>query len=338
MKTLLGLKTKELEQVALSLGLETYRGRQLAQWIYRKRVTSFESMTDLGVDVRQKLLEKFEINVLHVHDTYCHQDGTTKYLFKLQDQELIEAVRIPHRQWETICLSTQVGCPIGCRFCASGKDFVRNLTAAEIISQVLHTIQKKTANLVFMGIGEPLLNHTEVIRSLRILNTEVGIGARHLTVSTIGIVKGIEKLTHLGMEVNLGISLHAPEDALRRKLIPADLPRIRDILKTVDQYFQKTGRRISFEYVMLSGVNDHMKQATNLARLLQPYDFKYHVNLIPYNETESGFKRSSPGQIHLFKECLEENGLNVTIRKERGRSIQAACGQLRRHHLETNPI
>ena len=337
MKSLIGFKTKELEQIALSLGLEAYRGRQLAQWMYRKRITSFEAMTDLGKDVRQKLLEEFEPTVLQVHDTNRHPDGATKYLFKLHDHELIEAVRIPHREWETICLSTQVGCPIGCRFCASGKDFIRDLTAAEIISQVLQTIQKKTANLVFMGIGEPLLNHVELFRSLNILNNEVGIGARHLTVSTIGIVKGIEKLANLGMEINLGISLHAPEDSLRRELIKADLPRIKDILIAAEHYFRKTGRRISFEYVMLAGVNDQRKHAEKLATLLRSYDFKCHVNLIPYNETDSGYVRSSPEQIRAFKNRLIGHDLNATIRKERGTSIQAACGQLRHHHLGNTP-
>lgn len=320
--------------MALTMGLEAYRGRQLAQWMYRKRVTSFEAMTDLGKDLRQKLLDEFEMDIIRVHDIRRHQDGTSKYLFRLKDDELIESVRIPHREWETICVSTQVGCPIGCTFCASGTSFVRNLRADEIISQVLQTAERRTANVVFMGIGEPLLNQKELFRSLEVLNKEVGIGARHLTISTIGILKGIEKLAHLGLEVNLGISLHAPEDRLRRKLIQADLPKITEILKASDYFFQKTGRRISFEYVLLSGINDGLQQADRLALLLRRYDFKYHINLIPYNETDAAFRRSSPEQIRTFKNQLQNHGLNVTVRKERGQSLQAACGQLRRHHVK----
>ena len=334
MKTLLGLKTKELEQIALSLGLDAYRGRQMAQWMYRKRITSFEDMTDLGKDVRERLLQTYSINPLKVKDIRQHQDGTAKYLFELEDGECIETVRIPHGNWETICVSTQLGCPAGCMFCASGVDYVRNLTAAEIIGQVLLSRGDRSTNVVFMGIGEPFLNRKEVFRSLKILNAEAGIGARHLTVSTIGIIEGIEKLAHLGLEVNLGISLHAPLDELRRRLIKAHLPTIREILKAADFYFQKTGRRISFEYVMLSGINDLLKHATLLGKLLQSYDFKCHVNLIPYNETDSGYTTSSPARIRAFQQRLEESGTNVTVRKERGRGIQAACGQLRRQHLE----
>ncbi|UCE18226.1 MAG: 23S rRNA (adenine(2503)-C(2))-methyltransferase RlmN [Gemmatimonadota bacterium] len=334
MKTLLGLKTKELEQIALSLGLDAYRGRQLAQWMYRKRVTSFEAMTDLGKDTRERLLQTYAINPLKEKRVHQHQDGTAKYLFELEDGECIETVKIPHGDWETICVSTQLGCPIGCTFCASGLDYGRNLTAAEIIGQVLLSRGDTSTNVVFMGIGEPFLNRKELFRSLKILNGEVGIGARHLTVSTIGIVEGIENLAHLGMEVNLGISLHAPQDELRRRLIKTHLSRLRDILKAADLYFQKTGRRISFEYVMLSGVNDLLKHATHLGRLLKSFDFKCHVNLIPYNETDSGYSSSSPARIRAFQQCLEELGINVTVRQERGKGIQAACGQLRRQHLE----
>jgi len=246
-------------------------------------------------------------------------------------------VWLPHRDWETICVSTQVGCPIGCAFCASGKDFVRSLTAGEIIGQVLLLRREVSPNVVFMGIGEPLLNRKQLFRALEVLNREVGIGARNLTVSTVGITRGIRELADLGMELNLAISLHAPDDKIRRQLIRAALPPIRDVLKAAEQFFQKTGRRISFEYVLLSGVNDLPEQAESLARLLKACEFKLHLNLIPYNEAVAEFKRPAPERVKEFQQRLKERGINATVRKERGRDIQAACGQLRRRRAASKP-
>ncbi len=329
MRMLLGLRAKELEEAATGMGLKPYRGRQLANWIYRKGVASFEAMTDLPKRLREKLSQQFEITPFRVQEARRDSDGTTKYLLELRDAELIEAVWLPYREWETICVSTQVGCPIGCAFCASGRNFVRNLTAGEIVGQVILLKKEASPKVVFMGIGEPLLNRKQLFRALEILNCEVGIGSRNLTISTVGISAGIKELADLGMEVNLAISLHAPEDGLRRQLIRAALPPIRDLLQAAEHFFQRTGRRISFEYVLLSGVNDLPEHAESLARLLQTFDFKLHLNLIPYNEVMSEFKRPSPERVREFKQRLEEQGINATIRKERGRGIQAACGQLR---------
>ena len=323
--------------MASGMGLEPYRGRQLAGWIYRKGATSFEAMTDLPKELRERLSQQFAITPLRIQETRRDADGTTKYLFELPDAELIEAVWLPHRDWETICVSTQVGCPIGCAFCASGKDFVRSLTAGEIIGQVLLLRREVSPNVVFMGIGEPLLNRKQLFRALEVLNREVGIGARNLTVSTVGITRGIRELADLGMELNLAISLHAPDDKIRRQLIRAALPPIRDVLKAAEQFFQKTGRRISFEYVLLSGVNDLPEQAESLARLLKACEFKLHLNLIPYNEAVAEFKRPAPERVKEFQQRLKERGINATVRKERGRDIQAACGQLRRRRAASKP-
>ncbi len=333
-KTLVGMSSTEMESLAVELGLQRYRGRQIARWIYQRRAASFEEMTDLGRAVREHLIQACGINPLHEMETRRHGDGTLKYLLRLPDGECVETVRLLHPQWETICVSTQVGCPIGCTFCASGQSYVRNLHAGEIVGQVLLAQSEQHTNIVFMGMGEPFLNTKELFRSFELLNSEVGIGARNLTVSTVGIIKGILDLAALGLEVNLGISLHAPNDKLRRQLIGTHAPGIQDIFRACSQYFQKTGRRISFEYILLSEVNDLHEHAISLARLLQSCDFKFHVNLIPYNETRTGFKRSSLPAIRAFKQCLEEHGLSVTIRREKGKRIEAACGQLRRQHLQ----
>lgn len=331
------MRTEELEQMLSGMGLEPYRGRQLASWIYRKGATSFEAMTDLPKNLRERLFQQFEITPLRIRETKRDADGTTKYLLELPDAELIEAVWLPHRDWETICVSTQVGCPIGCAFCASGKDFVRSLTAGEIVGQVLLLRREVSPNVVFMGIGEPLLNRKQLFRALEVLNQEVGIGARNLTISTVGITRGIRELADLGMELNLAISLHAPDDGVRRRLIRATLPPIRDVLKAAEQFFQETGRRISFEYVLLSGVNDLPEQAESLARLLKACEFKLHLNLIPYNEAVAEFKRPAPERVREFQQRLKERGINATVRKERGRDIQAACGQLRRRRAASSP-
>jgi len=329
-RALVGLKTRELEELASEMGLEPYRGRQLAHWMYSKRATSFSDMTDLRKDVREKLLRELEVNPLTVRHVREHRDGTAKYLFRLTDGECIEGVWLPHRNWETVCVSTQVGCPVGCAFCASGRDFVRNLEAGEIIGQVLLARREESTHVVFMGIGEPLLNQEAVLRSLEVLNSEVGIGARNVTVSTVGIVDGIVRLADLGKEVNLGISLHAPDDQLRQGLIETDLPAVKDIMTAAGYFFRKTGRRISFEYVLLSDVNDHLNHAAALAGLLTSRDFQFHVNLMQYNETHSPFRRSPATRVREFAERLREEGITVTVRKEMGGGIRAACGQLRR--------
>jgi len=328
---LVGMTTQELEAFAEQLGEPKYRGRQLALWIYRKGVVTFDAMTDLPKGLRERLKEIAVINPLQVVDVKVSADGTTKYLSRLPDGETVECVFIPHGDWDTICVSTQVGCPIGCKFCASGESFARNLTAGEIVGQVLIAKRRDNPNIVFMGMGEPMLNFDNLVKALRLLNREVGIGARRMTVSTVGVVQGIRKLAQLGMQVNLAVSLHAPNDELRRKLIPAKLPPISEVLKACWEYFQATKRRISFEYVLLKGVNDKVEHAVELARLLK--NLPCHVNLIPYNPTVEEFERPSETAVERFRQILAGQGIPVTVRRERGTDIQGACGQLRRRYL-----
>ncbi|MGQ9461657.1 MAG: 23S rRNA (adenine(2503)-C(2))-methyltransferase RlmN [Candidatus Fervidibacter sp.] len=328
---LVGASIEELETLAEKLGEPKYRGRQIASWIYRKGVLTFDAMTDLPKTLRERLRETATVNPLQVVDVRVASDGTTKYLGKLPDGETVEFVFIPHDDWDTICISTQVGCPIGCRFCASGESYARNLTAGEIVGQVLIGKRKENPNIVCMGMGEPLLNFDNLVKALRLLNREVGIGARRMTVSTVGIVQGIKKLAQLGMQVNLSISLHAPNDELRRQLIPTKLPSIAEILRACWEYFQATKRRITFEYVLLEGVNDKVEHAVELARLLK--GLPCHVNLIPYNPTVKEFERPSEAAIKRFQQTLLSQDIPVTVRRERGTEIQGACGQLRRQYM-----
>lgn len=328
---LVGMTTQRLETFAKQLGEPKYRGGQLAMWIYRKAVITFDAMTDLPKAFRERLQEIAVINPLQVVDVKVTSDGTTKYLSQLPDGEAVEFVFIPHSDWDTICVSTQVGCPIGCRFCASGKSFSRNLTAGEIVGQVLVARRRKNPNIVFMGMGEPLLNFDNLVKAIKLLNREVGIGARRMTVSTVGIIQGIRKLAQIGMQVNLAVSLHAPNDELRNKLIPAKLPPIAEVIKACWEYFQVTKRRITFEYVLLKGVNDKVEHAVELARLLK--GLPCHINLIPYNPTVDEFERPSEFAIEKFRQILADKGIPVTVRQEHGTEIQGACGQLCRQHL-----
>ncbi len=329
-KTILAGKTaREIGDFVRSLGFEPYRGRQISLWIYRKGAAKFENMSDLPKELRAKLAEVAEIYPFKVLEERRSSDGTTKFLLELEDGEKVECVWLPHRDWETICVSTQVGCPIGCKFCASGRDFVRNLSAAEIVGQVLLARISESTNVVFMGIGEPLLNRKELFRALEILNKEARIGARRMTVSTVGIADGILELANLGMQVNLAISLHAPNEELRRSLIPAAVSPIHKIMNACKEYYFKTKRRISFEYVLLKGINSEPKHAFRLAKLLRACDFDCHVNLIPYNQAVEGFERPSPEEVERFREILDLNGIKATVRGEKGADIEAACGQLR---------
>ncbi|MCS7253568.1 MAG: 23S rRNA (adenine(2503)-C(2))-methyltransferase RlmN [Armatimonadota bacterium] len=328
---LVGLTTQELEKLVEQLGEPKFRGRQIAMWVYRKGATDFGAMTNLPKELRRRLSDVALINPLEVIDVKVSSDGTVKYLSRLHDGETVECVFIPHDKWETICVSTQVGCPIGCKFCASGESYARNLTAGEIVGQVLISKRRESPNIVFMGMGEPLLNFGNLVKALQLLNHEVGIGARRITVSTVGIVQGIRKLAQLKMQVNLAVSLHAPNDELRQMLIPTKLPPLSELINACWEYFRATKRRISFEYVLLKGINDSAKHAFELARLLK--GMPCHVNLIPYNHAVSNFERPAEETVRRFHHVLIEQGISATIRHERGSDICGACGQLRRHHL-----
>ncbi|GBC97672.1 putative dual-specificity RNA methyltransferase RlmN [bacterium HR17] len=329
---LVGMTTEELEALAEQLGEPRYRGRQLARWVYRKCVLTFDAMTDLPKGLRERLSATAIVNPIAVVDVKVASDGTTKYLGQLPDGETVEFVFIPHGNWDTICVSTQVGCPIGCRFCASGESYARNLTAGEIVAQVLIAKRRDNPNIVFMGMGEPFLNFDNLIKALRLLNAEGGIGVRRMTVSTVGLVNGIRKLARSGLQVNLAVSLHAPNDELRRQLIPAKLPPLAELLQACQEYFQATKRRVTFEYVLLRGVNDRPEHAVELARLLRR--LPCHVNLIPYNPTTANFARPTDKDIERFRRILVEHGIPATVRHERGTEVQGACGQLHRHRWQ----
>ena len=339
-----GLDREELVAVLKVLGEKPYRADQVLRWVHVRRAASFETMTNLAAALRAKLAATLTVCSSDVASRVADEDGTIKLAVRLDDGHTIEAVMIPAGERRTACVSTQVGCPVGCRFCASGsKGLARNLTTAEIVEQVLHLArtcgeEEHLTHLVFMGIGEGLLNFEALAKAMRILNAPWGmhLGARRMTVSTVGVRGGIAKLAALDMQVTLAISLHAPSDALRRQLIPfAKLLSIRDVIDEATDYFEATGRDVTFEYVLLAGVNDSPKQAEALARLVKPCHAR--VNLIPYNEvTGVAFSRPTREAVRTFRDVLVKGGVRVTRRRRRGSGANAACGQLRRDAMEND--
>ncbi|HOQ31727.1 MAG TPA: 23S rRNA (adenine(2503)-C(2))-methyltransferase RlmN [Candidatus Hydrogenedens sp.] len=327
------------EEISEQLGLEPFRGRQIFRWTHEKHVFDIQKMTDLSKDLRNALEKKAlfcQTEIVHIQEST--QSGTKKVLFRLRDNQTIESVIIPHRRRVTFCLSTQVGCPLKCAFCATGKaGFKRNLNAGEIVEQALHLLSlidlgNRTPNIVYMGMGEPFWNYDELVRSIKLIMHPLGvnIGARKITVSTAGDIKGIVKFADENWQVRLSISLHAANDTLRSRLVPLNRKYPLDKLaEALHQYQQKTDRMITFEYVLLSGVNDSLKHAQELFDYAK--QFKCTVNLIPWNPV-SDIPFSPPAQetCNSFLEFLTQNGLNATLRQERGQDIQAACGQLRR--------
>ncbi len=336
MLPLIGLTTEELESLAESLGQPGYRGRQLAAWMYRKGAQTFEDMTDLPGGFRTRLAEGHEIGVPTVAHEDVAQDGTIKYLLEFGDCEQIEAVYLPYPDRVSLCVSSQVGCAAGCTFCATAiGGLARNMTAAEIVAEYLlaqaRNPGRRISHVVFMGMGEPLLNYEEVLKAVRLLVNEVGLSPRHITISTVGVVPGIRRLADEQLPVTLALSLHAPDDELRETLIPtARKWKLAEILDACREYFAKTKRNLTFEYLLLGGINDHPEQARRMARLLE--GIPGNVNLIPFNhvETPQGFRRPEPERIRAFSAVLEQEKRVTTQRMERGHAISAACGQLRR--------
>ncbi len=327
------------EEISEQLGLESYRGRQIFRWIHKKNVFDVQKMTDLSKELRNQLEENSifrQIEIIHVEESAI--SGTKKVLFQLKDNQTIEAVIIPHRQRVTFCLSTQVGCPLRCAFCATGKvGYKRNLNAGEIVEQAIHLLSlielgKRTPNIVYMGMGEPFWNYDEVIRSIKLIMHPLGIniGARKITVSTAGDVKGIEKFADENWQVRLSVSLHAGNDTLRSRLVPLNRKYPLDQLaEALHLYQQKTNRMITFEYVLLGGVNDSLQHAQELFDYVKK--FKCTVNLIPWNPVpDIPFQPPTLENCQQFQQFLLQNGINATLRKERGQDIHAACGQLRR--------
>ena len=336
METLTGLTTAELMQTAQSLGEPPYRGKQLARWIYQRLAADWEEMTDLPKALRVRLAEQFTLRASRINRQYAASDGTVKYLLELSDGEQIESVYLPYEDRVSVCLSTQAGCPAGCVFCATAQGgLARSLTAGEIVEQIIllqrkHP-QRRISHAVYMGMGEPLLNYENVIKSVTLFSEEMGMSARQLTISTVGIAPGIRRLAEERLPVTLALSLHAPDDELRQRLIPtARRWSLEEILDACREYYAKTKRNLTFEYLLLAGVNDHPDQARALAKRLA--GIPGNVNLIPFNhvETPEGFRRPSAERIRSFRAALEEEGRVTTQRMERGHAISAACGQLRR--------
>ena len=320
MKTLSGLTQAEIEQITDELKASKFRARQIHNWIYLKSVSSIDEMTDLSISFREELKKVAKVSDVKIKVKQTSSDGTLKYLFD-------------NRANLTACVSSQVGCAVNCSFCATGKrGFIRNLTYKEIIEQVL-TIQRdtglKVTNVVFMGQGEPLLNLDNVLKAMEIFNDDFQIGARRLTVSTSGIVPQINKLAELDMQSTLAISLHAPNHNIRQKLMPIENKYPMDELKkAMKNYVDKTGRRITIEYLLIKDLTDTVESAKELAYYL--HDIKCNINLIPYNPTEKNdYQKPSNNAVMKFKYLLEHSGKKVTVRLERGADIDAACGQLR---------
>jgi 23S rRNA (adenine2503-C2)-methyltransferase len=334
---LVGKATAEITKLLTDCGQPAYRGQQVAGWIYRRGAISFGDMTDLPVSLRSELQEKFTLGLPELRHRDAAPDGTIKYLLAFPDGLTVESVYLPYQQRVSVCLSTQVGCPAGCTFCATGQGgFARNLTCAEIVGQLLfmqRESERRISHAVYMGMGEPLFNFENVVASLKVIGSEVGISLRNLTVSTVGVVPGIEALANSDLPVTLALSLHAPDDDLRQQLIPTGRKwNISEIMRACRYYTRQTRRNLTFEYLLIGGVNDSVEQARKLATLLNTWRLPGNVNLIPFNyvETTSGFKRPTPEAIKLFREELEKTGRVTTQRMTRGNVIAAACGQLRR--------
>ncbi len=324
--------------------LSGYRRTQLLEWVFQHGVSSFEEMSNLPKEIRAELEAEFKLNAFSSVEAFDSTDGSSKYLYTLHDGFSTEAVFMPYQDRKTICVSTMVGCPAGCAFCATGRmGFGRNLTAGEIIAQILGAaraqkiLPTEIRNLVFMGMGEPLLNYDNTLEAARIMLHEDGLGmsARRVTLSTVGLPDKIVRLAGEDVTVKLAISLHAPDEDTRRAIIPtAHAHSIADILGAAREYQQSSGRRVTFEYAMLKGINDRVWQADLMADLLR--GLVAHVNLIPMNQwDDSGFSGSSEAQIQAFYDVLRDRGVPVSVRRSRGRDAGAACGQLalKRPHI-----
>ncbi|MDG2990707.1 23S rRNA (adenine(2503)-C(2))-methyltransferase RlmN [Candidatus Synechococcus calcipolaris G9] len=331
-RPLLGRSQSELETWVTEHHQPAYRGRQLHQWLYQKGVRSLQQITVFPQKWRDDL-NHIPLGRSHIEQRLEAKDGTVKYLLRLGDDQIIETVGIPTARRLTVCVSSQVGCPMACDFCATGKGgFSRNLAPHEIIDQVLtvqEDFQQRVSHVVFMGMGEPLLNLENVLAALTSINRDVGIGQRHLTVSTVGIPQQIRRLARYDLQITLAVSLHASNQDLRCQLIPsAQHYPLDTLLADCRYYVEQTGRRISFEYTVLAGVNDQPHHAQELAHHLR--GFQSHVNLIPYNPiADAPYARPHGQDIEAFLGELEDYGLTASIRRSRGLDRQAACGQLR---------
>lgn len=339
MRNIYDLTLKDLGQYFESIGLKPFRAVQVFEWLYRKHVRSFQEMTNINKDLIEKLSNEFSIKLFEVADHQKSVDGTEKFLFRLPDGNLIESVLMRHYYGTSICVTSQVGCNMSCAFCASGmKKKLRSLTTGEMVLQlesVYETIKEKISHVVVMGIGEPFDNYDNVLKFLSIINEPHGleIGARHISISTCGVVPKIYEYAKERLQSNLAISLHAPNNEVRDMIMPVNKAYpIEVLVKAISDYIEETNRRVTIEYILLDGINDSVKCANELADLL--HGLNVYINLIPYNEVkEKPFKRSSKENMNKFYDQLKKRSMNVTLRLEQGFDIDAACGQLRSKHL-----
>ena len=340
MKNMKDYNLDDLKKEFEELGEKPYRAEQVFMWLYKEKVKQFDDMTNLSKELRNKLKENFSICNYEIERKLISKDGTKKYLFNILDVNMIETVLMEYHHGKTVCVSSQIGCKMRCKFCAStGIPFVRNLTAGEIVEQIIAIEQDentKISNIVFMGIGEPFDNFDNVIKAIEILNNPKGlnIGARHISISTSGIVPKIYELADKKIQCTLSISLHATNDKKRSDMMPVNNAYpIEELMKACKYYIEKTNKRISFEYALAKDNNDNLEDAKELVSLLR--GMLAHVNLIPINKIENGkFVKSTNNNIIKFRDYLNEHGIVATIRRELGSDIEAACGQLRRKTIE----
>ena len=331
---------EELQKIVEDFGEKKYRAEQIFNWIYKENVTSFDDMANLPLSLREKLKENYDLHIFKIITKQESKDGTKKYLFDILDGNAIESVLMEYKHGYTICVSSQVGCKMGCKFCAStGVKFARSLEAGEIVEE-LQAVERDTgikiSNVVFMGIGEPLDNFENVLKAISLINNQKGIniGARHISISTSGIVPKIYELADKDLQCTLSISLHSASNEKRSAMMPINNAyNIEELMKACRYYIQKTNRRISFEYALAKENNDNLDDAKELVKLLR--GMLCHVNLIPINKIENGkFSKSTNENIMKFRDYLNSHGIVATIRRELGSDIDAACGQLRKKEVK----
>ncbi len=339
MESIYGYTEDMLKDYLTEHGEKPFRAKQIIEWVYRHQIKSFDEMTNVKKSFIEQLKSDFSFDELECVDHQISFDGTQKFLFRLADGNLIETVLMSQEYGYSVCVTTEVGCNMNCQFCASGmKKKLRNLEASEIVLQILmagRLANVRVSHVVVMGIGEPFDNYDNVIKFFKIINHPLGleIGARHITVSTCGLVPKIYEYADFDLQVNLAISLHAPNNEIRDKIMPINKAyRIEELIEAIKYYIEKTNRRVTIEYILLKGINDSKENANELANLL--HGLNVYVNLIPYNEVkEKPYKRSEKDDMVAFFDVLKKRRINVQLRKEQGGDIDAACGQLRSKHM-----
>lgn len=344
-RSLWGLSLPQLEEIVVEMGEPRFRAKQLHSWIYAHNTSEFALMTNLAKSFQDKLAESFTVGSLTIADKQVSDDGTIKYLFRLTDGQKVESVLMyfEERDVYAVCISTQVGCAVNCDFCATGKiGFKRHLTSTEIVEQLMQVRADSGAeirNIVLMGQGEPLLNYDNTLDAIRVINQSAEVGMRHITLSTSGIVSAINRLANEKLQLTLAVSLHAADNETREKFMPINKKYpLEELIPSLHNYVEKTGRRVTIEYILLADVNDTPEQARKLLTLLK--GLHCNINLIPYNPIgeQYGYERPSRERVHAFKNLLEKGPHKITVRIERGADIAAACGQLSNQHLVENPI